>query len=233
MICEACATTTTAPLPAANSLSRLTPGGANCTREAASGLSESSRILRTRAALFSLSAITAIFFFFRSATVLIFLSPGLSISSTSWSRIATARAREGTLASVRRIARLASLRSNDASALALSPWGMILSRSRDVLLFSSAASLAAKRASGPLASPTANTSVSEFRSQVRPPHTVTAVRIKVRTENSTICVRLLFTTRERRRGISGCGVGASALMAHTRSGRLAVKPASQTVLMIS
>jgi hypothetical protein len=41
---------------------------------------------------------------------------------------------------------------------------------------------------------------------------VTAVRIKVRIENSTICVRLLFATRERRRGVSGCGVGASALM---------------------
>ena len=35
-------------------------------------------------------------------------------------------------------------------------------------------------------------------------------------ENSKICVRLLLTTRKRRRGISGCGVGASALMARTR-----------------
>ena len=38
-------------------------------------------MLRTSVALFSLSASTAIFFFFRSATVLIFLSPGLSSSN--------------------------------------------------------------------------------------------------------------------------------------------------------
>jgi hypothetical protein len=57
-------------------LSKVEPGGAIWTRVAASGLSESSRILRTRATLLSLSAMTAIFFFFRSAMVLIFLPPG-------------------------------------------------------------------------------------------------------------------------------------------------------------
>jgi hypothetical protein len=49
-----------------------------------------------------------------------------------------------------------------------------------------------------------------------------------------ICERLLLTTRERRRGNSGCGVEASALMAHTRSEdvRLA-KSAPQAVRMNS
>ena len=183
-------------------------------------------MLRTSAALLSLSAMIAIFFFFRSAMVLIFLPAGLISRNTSCSRIATARARGGILASVRNIARLASLRSNCWSAFALSPLGTILSRSRDELFFSTVASRAAKRASGPLASPTAKTSVSELRSQTRPAHTVAAVRIRVRIENSRICVRLLLTTRERRSGIPGCGVGASALMAHTRGqGRSAAKPA--------
>ena len=49
MICEACATATTAPKPEANSLSKVEPGGAIWTRAAASGVSESSRILRTSA----------------------------------------------------------------------------------------------------------------------------------------------------------------------------------------
>ena len=62
-----------------------------------------------KAALLSLSADTAIFFFFSSASDLIFLPPGLSSSTTSCSRIASARARGGTLASVRSTARLASL----------------------------------------------------------------------------------------------------------------------------
>jgi len=108
--------------------------------------------------------------------------------------------------------------------------GTILSRSRDESFFSTVASRVAKRASGPLASPTAKTSVSELRSQTRPAHTVAAVRIRVRIENSRICVLLLLTTRERRNGIPGCGVGASALMAHTRGqGRSATKPAPQGV----
>ena len=184
-------------------------------------------MLRTRATLLSLSAITAIFFFFSSAMVLIFLPPGLISRNRSRSRIAIERARGGILASVRRIARLASLRSNCDSALALSPLGTIVSRSRDELFFSTVASRAAKRASGPVASPTANTSVSELRSQALPPHTTAAVRISVRMENSRICVRLFLTTRERRRGISGCGVAASALMAHTRGhGRFAARPAA-------
>src|SRR3954471_4336398 len=142
--------------------------------------------------------------------------------------MASERARGGILASVRKIARFASLRSNCDSAFVLSPLGTILSRSREELFFSTVASRAAKRASGPLASPTANTSVSELRTQVRPPHTTAAVRIRVRTENSRIWVRLLLTTRERRRGISGCGVGASALMARTRGclGRVAAEQAA-------
>ena len=88
-------------------------------------------MLRTKAAPLSLSAMTAIFFFFSSASDLIFLPPGLISSNTSCSRIASARARGGILASVRSIARSASLRSNCASALALSALGTILSRSRE------------------------------------------------------------------------------------------------------
>ena len=40
-------------------------------------------MVRTKVTLLSLSASTAIFFFFRSAMVLIFLPPGLSSSITS------------------------------------------------------------------------------------------------------------------------------------------------------
>jgi hypothetical protein len=80
-----------------------------------------------------------------------------------------------------------------------------------------------------LASPTAKISVSELRSQARPPHTVAAVRTKVRIENSTTWLRLFFLTRERRGGISGGGVEVSALMAFTRRGRSAVKLALQVV----
>jgi len=36
-------------------------------------------------------------------------------------------------------------------------------------------------------------------------------------EKMMIWVRLLLTVRERRGGVCGCGVGASALMAHTLS----------------
>ena len=46
----------TAPKPEANSLSKVAPGGAIWTRAAASGIFESSRMLRTSAALLSLSA---------------------------------------------------------------------------------------------------------------------------------------------------------------------------------
>ena len=63
------------------------------------------------------------FRFFRSASDLIFLLPGLISSSTSCSSIASARARGGTLVSVRSTARSACLRSNSASALALSRTG--------------------------------------------------------------------------------------------------------------
>src|SRR4051812_31489922 len=126
--------------------------------------------------------------------------------------MASARARGGILASVRKIARFASLRSNCESALALSLLDTIFSRRREELFFRTVASLVAKRASGPLASPTANTSVSELRSQVRPPHTTAAVRISVRTENSRIWVWLFLTTRERRGGRSRCGGGGFALL---------------------
>ena len=160
--------------------------------------------------------------FFSSASDLIFLLPGLIRSSTSCSRMASARARGGTLASVRSTARSACRWSNRASALALSVSDTILRRSRELLLLRTAASRAAKRASTPLASPTANTRVSEFRSQIRPPRTTQTVRIKVRTANSTICCRLFFATCERPAGLPGCGVGASALMAHTRTGKVAV-----------
>ena len=61
--------------------------------------------------------------FLQSASDLIFLPPGPISSSTSCSRMASARARGGTLASVRSTARSARLRSNSASALALSAWG--------------------------------------------------------------------------------------------------------------
>ena len=119
---------------------------------------------------------------------------------------------------MRSTARLASLRSNCASALALSAFGAILSRSREELFLSTAASLAAKRASGPLTSPTANTTVSELRSQTRPAHTVAAVRITVRMQNRMIWVRLSLTTRERRGGTPAGCAEVSALIAHTRSG---------------
>ena len=76
-----------------------------------------------------------------SASDLIFLSPGLISSTRSCSRIASARARGGTLASVRSTARSACLRSNAASALALSALVTILMRSRELLFFSTAASL--------------------------------------------------------------------------------------------
>src|SRR5687768_10289707 len=79
------------------------------------------------------------------------------------------------------------------------------------------ASLAANRASGPLALPTANTSVSEF-SQTREPHTVATVRITVSAAKSSNCLRLLLTSRERVEGFAACGVGISALMAHIRAG---------------
>ena len=139
--------------------------------------------------------------------ILIFLLPGLISSSTSCSRIAIARARGGTLASVRSTARSACRRSNCASALALSALVTILSRSFEEVFLSTVASLAAKRASRLPGSPTANTSVSEFFSQIRPPQTVATVRIKVSAANSSTCRRLLLTTREREGGSSAGGLG--------------------------
>src|SRR5882724_10500661 len=93
-----------------------------------------------------------------------------------------ARALGGILPSVRSTARSACLRStclrsNCASALALSALGTILRRSRELLFLSTVANLFAKRASTLFASPTANTSVSESRSKIRPPQTVATVRI--------------------------------------------------------
>jgi hypothetical protein len=54
---------------AANSWSKVRAGGAIWTRVAASGVSESSRILRSKRRPLSPSAMTAIFFFFSSAMV--------------------------------------------------------------------------------------------------------------------------------------------------------------------
>ena len=165
----------------------------------------------------SASATSATFLFFSSASDLIFLPAGLITNTTSFSRTAMARARGGTLASVRSTARSACLRSNCASALALSGLVTILRCSRELLVLSMAASLAANRASGPLALPTANTSVSEFN-QTRVPHNVATVRITVRAANSSICLRLFLTSGERVEGFAACGVGISALMAHIRAG---------------
>jgi hypothetical protein len=221
----------TAPYPPeTNNLSSVAFGGAGCTRELPSEPSEISSALRTKAVLLSPSASTAIFFFLSSASDLIFLLPGLISSTRSCSRTASARARGGTLTSVRTTARSACLRSNAVSALALSPLVTILMRSRELLFLSTAASLAAKRASRLLPSPTANTRVSEFFSQVRPPHATTrTVRINVSAANSSTCRRLVLTTCER--GFPAFGVGTSALMAHTRDqqgqfrGRAAERPA--------
>src|SRR5215207_5211402 len=128
--------------------------------------------------------------------------------------MASERVCPGILASVRSTARLASLRSNCANALALSGLLTILSCSRDVLLLRTAASRAAKRASGLVGSPTANTSVSEFFSHIRPAQTVAMVRMTVRMANNRIWALLLLTTaRLRLRGFSTDGVGTSALMA--------------------
>src|ERR1700734_1926623 len=77
-----------------------------------------------------------------------------------------------------------------------------------------AASLAAKRASGPFDSPTAKVSVSEFLSQMRPLHTVATVRSSVSTANRITCLRLLLRNGGRERCVSGAGFGTSALMAH-------------------
>ena len=207
----------TAPKPPdPSSLSSVDPAGAICTREAASVPSLTSRILRTKATLLSPSPSTAILFvFFKSASDLIFLLPGPISSSTSCSRIASARARGGTLASVRSIARSASLRSNCVSALALSALNVIFRRSREEAFLRTVASLAANIASSLLASPTAMVSVSEFRNQTRPPPTVATVRIRVSSANSSTCRRLLLTTCERGRSGSAGGVGISALMALT------------------
>ncbi len=68
----------------------------------------------------SASATSATLRFFSSASDLTFLPAGLTSNTTSCSRIAMARARGGTLASVRSTARSACLPSNCASALALS-----------------------------------------------------------------------------------------------------------------
>ncbi len=102
--------------------------------------------------------------------------------------------------------------------LALSGFGAIFSRSRDELVFSTVARRAANFASGPLASPTANTSVSELRSQSRPPATVTALSSSVSRVKTTICARLLLATGARGCGGVGAGEGASALMADHPSG---------------
>src|ERR1700749_1538059 len=80
-----------------------------------------------------------------------------------------------------------------------------------------AASLAANRASGPLASPTAKASVSESLNRMRPPHTVATVRIKVSAANRITCVRLLLRSGGRERRVSGDDAGTSALMAHIRN----------------
>ncbi len=188
----------TAPKPEANSLSSVEPGGAICTFAAVSGLSVKPKMLRTNEALLSPSAHTAIFLiFFRSSNDLIFLLPGLSSSTTSCSRIAIARARGGILESVRSTVRSASRRSNCAAAFAASPAVTIFSFSRELVLFITAASLAAKCASSPLGSPTAKVSVSEFFRRMRPPHTVASDSTRVNTVNSSICRRLLLTTCDR------------------------------------
>src|SRR5579871_6494539 len=80
-----------------------------------------------------------------------------------------------------------------------------------------AASLAANRASGPLASPTAKASVSESLNRMRPPHTVATVRIKVSTANRITCRRLLLRSGGRERCVADDDVGTSALMAHIRN----------------
>src|SRR6202048_2429259 len=94
----------------------------------------------------------------------------------------------------------------------------MLRRSGGLVFLSTVASLAAKRASKLLASPTAKISVSEFLSQIRPPQTVATVRINVSTTNSSSCRRLLLTSRERAGGSSAGGVGTSALMAIPAAG---------------
>src|SRR5258707_10015032 len=128
--------------------------------------------------------------------------------------MASERACGGILASVRSTARLACLRSNCASALALSGLDTILRLSRDKLFLRTVARRSAKRASGLFASPTANTNVSEFFSQTRPPQTVAMVRTTVSKVNRRICVPLFLTARLGLRGLSAGGVGTSALMAH-------------------
>src|SRR3569832_54026 len=175
-----------------------------------------SRTLRTKARLLPL-VINATFFFFSSASDLIFLSPGLINISTSCSRIAIERARGGIFASDRNTARSASFRSNWPSALALSALRTILSRKREEVALSMVANLAAKRASGPLASPTAKVSVSEYLNQMRPPQTVAIVKIRVSAANSVTCRRLVLRSFGRWRRVSDEGVGASALMAHVRN----------------
>ena len=218
----------TAPLPPdASSLSKAEFGGAICSREAAAGSSEISSKRRIRTTPLSASATTAIFFFFSSASDLIFLPGGLNSNTTSCSRIAMARARGGILASVRSTARSACLRSNWVSALALSGLATILRCSRELVVLSMVASLAANRASGPLASPTAKTSVSDF-SQIREPHTVAIVRITVSAAKSSICLRLLLTTRTREGGPAAGGVRTSALMARIRPGRFTALPIRRT-----
>jgi hypothetical protein len=82
-----------------------------------------------------------------------------------------------------------------------------------------AASLAAKRASSPLVSPTAKVNVSEFLSQTRPPHTVATVKSNVSAANRTTCLRLLLRSGRRERRVSDDGVGTSALMAHIRNSK--------------
>ncbi|MGY3646351.1 putative membrane protein [Bradyrhizobium sp. LM4.3] len=91
------------------------------------------------------------------------------------------RARSGTLASVRSTARSACLRSNWAIALALSALLTILIRKREVLFFSTAASLAANSASSLLGAPTAKISVSEWCTSARPPQTVASDNSRVST----------------------------------------------------
>ncbi|MGY3485501.1 hypothetical protein ACVW1C_003384 [Bradyrhizobium sp. USDA 4011] len=104
-----------------------------------------------------------------------------------------------------------------ASALALSRFGAIFSAAPTNC--SSARWRGGwELGSGPLASPTANTSVSELRSQTRPPSTVTALKNSVGMVKMMICARLLLATGGRGRGSPGEGAGASALMADHPSG---------------
>ena len=91
-------------------------------------------------------------------------------------------------------------------ALATSGRGRILRRSREEVFLSTASSLAAKRASGPLALPTAKV-VSEFRSQIATAPYGCDRQNQVSNANTSICPRVLAKSHARAGCLTGVGVG--------------------------